>query len=192
MHRLKSISVTLIVPAVLVLGLWKSCFQVTNEIGPIGADKTGRQIFLQSLDAYCDRAHNSSATEWTVQVDSDFFSIPIWRRLFQEPMRTTFRLSYHIKTSQQPDPSLTKRFLGEPADDFTNLFQGPTHLREDWEVQPKEMRSMLQELHVTSVAELLAAYGFRRCEVFIDGKLVSQETLPTIGRGNVRWIGGNQ
>lgn len=137
----------------LAVGFWQTCFQVTNEIGPLGADKDRRQVLIQSLDAYF--------AGWT---DS-------WQRMFQEPMRTTFKLSYRLTDpSREPDSLLVDRILHSRASEFLDLYRGPASLQRDWQVPVEKLRARADSLKVKTFGELLDAYGFRTFRIDLEGK----------------------
>lgn len=190
MSRLRTAAIALGVVSFFGIGLWQTCFQVTNEFGPVGADKAGRQIMIQSLHAYLDRTNDSVASGWAVDVESEFLRVPLVVRLLQEPMRTTLRLSYRVlDRSQSVDSTLGQRFLSSPAAEITSLYRGPVSMRENLDVSPDTVVGRLASLGVGSVAQLLAAFGFRRFQLVVDGTIVFQDTLPTIGRGNSQLAG---
>lgn len=171
--------------AVIAIGL-HSCFRVTNEIGPIGADKAGRQIFLQSLQYYFGTPLGLTVTsEWS---DSTFLG----RLFIQEPMRTTIR--FVAPDSVQSDAGAPSQFLNTPFRDFFNQFKPPPNasisLRENDSILLPEFYKRLDSLGASSVADMLAAMGFRRFEVYRGERLVTERELPTIGRANIKWAGG--
>lgn len=176
--------------AFLGLGFWNACVRVTNEIGPIGADKDGRQILLQSLDAYLASGADSTADGYVLRVTSEFHDRSLITRALQEPMRTTFRLEYRIKDrSRSIDVEFAEDFLAMPVQEFLAMYRGPVSLRADWEVPPDSLLSTLMEHGAQSVAELLRAFGFTQFIVVVDGDTVFNRSLPAVGRDNVKWVG---
>jgi hypothetical protein len=73
----------LLVVFLVVWGAYCSVVRVTNEIGPVGMDTTGRRIWIQSLEAYL--------ADDQVRVTSEWADTNIVGRIIQEPMRTTMR-----------------------------------------------------------------------------------------------------
>ena len=184
--------VPLFLLAFFALGVWQACFQVTNEIGPVGMDKVGRQVFLQSFDAYAHRSIDSTSAGYSLAIGSEFSTVPLWRRLFQEPQRTTFRMSYHLlDTTRTLDSAIGTRFLESSADELMAQYQGPVTLQKDFDVPADSVMAHLHSLHVQTVRELLSAYGFRHFELLVDGRTLVADSLPIIGRNNAKWIGSD-
>jgi len=173
----------------LIIGLsfYHSCFRVTNEIGPIGADKAGRQIFLQSLQHYMGEPLGYSVTSECS--DSSF----LVRLLVQEPMRTTIRFVFP-KDADQPDPRPFIELLDAPYPRFFALFNSPPDaeiwLREEHSVPLADFYDRLDELGASTVEDMFASMGFRRFEVYYDGRALLQRDLPEVNRANVKWVGG--
>lgn len=173
----------------IVIGIHSTYFRVTNEIGPIGADKAGRQIFLQTLQYYLgDPLGVTLTSEWS---DSTFLG----RLLFQEPMRTTIRF-VSSETLAQVDPEAPRQFLNASFREFFGQFKPPAEasisLRENDSIPLSEFYGKLDALGASSVADMLAAMGFRRFEVYHGERLLAASDLPTVGRANVKWVGGNE
>jgi len=190
MNRLKSATPVLVLALILSWGFWSTCFRVTNEIGPLGSDKSGRQILLQTLDTYFDRSIDSATAGYAIDVDSEFHHTAFLWRMLQEPMRTTFSISYRVKDMSEFDSTVVERFLSAPASAFIDLYKEPASLRDDIEIPVDSLRSRLRELNVNTVADFLAAYGFRVFEASVNGRVLGQRPLPQIGRANVKWVGG--
>ena len=62
-------------------------------------------------------------------------------------------------------------------------------LRKDVSETREEFLSKVRELGVKTLADLLAAMGFRRYEVYAAGQLNFATELPKIGGGNMRVVG---
>ena len=167
------------------------CFRVNNEIGPIGADKVGRQVLLQSLDHYFDHSIDSTKAGYSIDVESEFSRTPFMIRLAQEPMRTTFLLSYRVKDTSMVDSAFAERLLKADATDFLDLFQGPATIQDDIDIPADSLRSRMAKLSVVTFADFLAAYGFLHFEASVNGRSIVSRDLPQIGRANIKWIGGN-
>lgn len=171
---------------VIAASFYHACFKVTNEIGPIGADKAGRQIFLQSLQHYMGEPLGLNITsEWA---DSSFLG----RLVIQEPMRTTIRFEV-ASTRDAPDPKTFVEFLELPYPRFFAEFNPPPDasisLREDHEILLADFYHRLDELGVATVGEMFACLGFRRFELYHGQRAVLQSDLPQVHRPNVKWVG---
>lgn len=166
--------------------LYHSCFRVTNEIGPIGADKAGRQIFLQSLQHYMGKPLGYTVTsEWS---DSSF----LVRLLVQEPMRTTIRFVLP-KDGGEPDSRPFIELLEAPYPRFFALFNSPPDaeiwLREEHSVPLANFYERLDDIGASTVEDMFASLGFRRFEVYYDGRALLQRDLRQVHRANVKWVG---
>ena len=192
MQRLKSIAIACLGLGFLAFAFWFALLRVTNEIGPIGADKDGRQILIQSLDAMFKSLPPD--TPFRLSVESEFHDVPLPMRLLQEPMRTTLKLSYKMgpKANGSPDANLFRqRFLTGSAADFVGALNGPTNVRRDDTLSPAELKAALADLKVNTMAQFFAAFGFRRVQVLFDGAVVLDEPLPELSRHNITVLGGS-
>ena len=164
------------------LFLIASACAVSNEVGPVGMDTDGRQIFLQTLE---HRFRDSG-----VRVTSEWDDSNILQRFAQEPMRTTFRLigpgEADADASRRAEESLALRF-DEITVEITEISMGS-----DRKMSGRDFEKRLRELGVVTVADMLGAMGFRRYELFAGSKLVFARDLPVIGRGNVKHVGGER
>ena len=202
--RLKTIGGSLFVSLVFASSFWVSCFRVNNEIGPIGADKTGRQVMIQTLDAYYQQPEGYlTADAPKIRVTSEWDDTIFLGRLFQEPMRTTLRVVIPI------DFFPARNIFGESVgfkpigkDDLERSYSGfllfryqqPITLQahEDGtriEQSPKEIDRGLNDLGAKTIADLFAAWGFRRFEQFKGSEMVFGVDLPTLGRPNLKHVG---
>jgi len=170
----------------LSLSVYSACFRVTNEIGPVGADKSGRQIFVQTLAELYGKPMGFAVTsEWDD-------STVVGRLVVAEPMRTTFRIVFD-ENQPRPTADLEVAFLGLSNREFFAQFNpGPDasiHLRQDWEMPFSEFFNKLDEIGARTVRQMLAALGFRRFEVFHGAVRLLSVDLPEIWRPNIRWVG---
>lgn len=191
MKSVKSFVVILLVTAFVLSGFWSMCFRVNNEIGPIGADKVGRQVLLQSLDHYFDSTIDSVQVGYSIDFESEFSQTPFLIRLAQEPMRTKFLLSYRVKDTSMIDSMFAERLLNANATDFIDLFQGHATIQDKIEIPSDSLRSRMEKLNVVTFADFLAAFGFRHFGANVNGKQIVRRELPKIGLGNIKWVGGN-
>lgn len=185
----KGVSAVGTAAVLLIIGLsvYHSCFRVTNEIGPIGADKAGRQIFLQSLQHYMGEPLGFTVT-------SEWSDLPLLKRLLvQEPMRTTIRFVFS-KGADQPDPRPFAELLEAPYPRFFALFNSSPDaeiwLREEHSVPLADFSERLDELGAFTVEDMFASLGFRRFEVYHGGRALLMRDLPEVHRANVKWVGG--
>jgi hypothetical protein len=162
----------------VVSGAYCSVVRVTNEIGPVGMDTSGRQILIQSLEAYL--------ADDQVRVTSEWEDTNIVGRMIQEPMRTTMRFI-------SEDPAAKADADGILAQPFTAFTGGMTEISmsRDRTLSRDEFDLRLRDLNVRTVGEMLAAMGFRRYEVWFGTSKISVE-LPQIGNGNTRFVGGDR
>lgn len=163
-------------------GVWGAFFKVTNEIGPLGADKVGRQIMIQSLDHHFQKANQD------ISVDSDFFDHNILSRLIQEPMRTTFRFTIGPKANDLTI-QLAREWLEQPYNLFLREYTGRVTLQDSLEMTPPEIDGKLRELGTETMGDYLSAWGFRIFEVYQGERLVLATKLKIIGRPNIKHIG---
>jgi hypothetical protein len=154
--------------------------RIADEIGPAGVNTDGRQIWIQDLQGAARNSGLSVTSEWD---DSNLLS----RLLIQEPMRTTLR----FKTTDVIDGLATSasQSLDQPASSATDGLGDRIPLRKDDTETRAAFVARLNELHVQTVADLLAALGFRRYEVYSVGQLIYWRDLPKIGQGNIRVAG---
>jgi hypothetical protein len=164
----------------LFLGLlfWKGCLVTTNEIGYLGADKSGRQILIQSLDA---------VTQPKLRIDSDFFDHPLVLRLWSEPMRTTLRFDYRL--TEAPHREEVIAYLNQPAEVLLSAAKGKISLREDWSLSPAELRELANKVGSQTVEDIYGGFGFKRLQVYHQGRPMFELPIRQ-KKPNVRWAGG--
>lgn len=188
MKRLQTFALAASFGAYMLYGVWFMFFRVTNEIGPVGADKLGRSVYLYSLNEYFSR-FDSSRTGYSVRIGSAPESKWIVVRMVKRSMKTTFRMSYRIGDTVEIDSTFVERLLDSDADEFLSLYRGPAEIRENVEIPPDALRARMSRLKVATFADFLAAFGFRRFEVLVNGTPFMSKDLPQVGRGNIKWIG---
>ena len=154
--------------------VYSQFIRTANEVGPVGMDTDGRGILLQSLTTPV----NQVGSEWE---DSNL----IQRLIIQEPMRTTFRIRSNQVSIGSPE---IQRGLDAPFDIFPDTTEGIWLTKAD-KVPISEFNLRLKQLGVRSVAELLAAMGFRRYEIYESSVIVFETVLPVVGAGNTRIAG---
>ena len=113
----------------------------------------------------------------------------VTRLLIQEPMRTTLRFRSTRAPSELSVNAETT--LNQPVATLTADLGSTMWLRKDVSETREVFVSHLNDLGVRTLADLLAAMGFRRYEVYGAGQLIFATDLPKIGNGNVR-IGGTE
>jgi hypothetical protein len=168
----------LIAVFVFAVPVYFQFIRVANEIGPVGMDVDGRKILLQTLSD--GSANGSRATsEWE---DSNV----LVRLIVQEPMRTTFRLRLPENAGTTREDH--KSALGGPFTPFDSSTEG-IFMTANTKIDGAELNKRLSDLQVGTLAELLAAFGFRRYEVYQGTGLLFAADLPKVGEGNTRIAG---
>lgn len=156
--------------AVIVYSLYFTFFRTSNEVGFLGMDKTGRQVFIQSMDAYLDP---------NVDVDSDFFDHNFLSRLIiQEPMRTVLRFDIRDENEFQASSESVDAFLASSATSILGMYQDEVFMQEEYRITPEELKQSANEKGVETVSDLLSGFGFKRLEVYSRGELIKSVELP--------------
>lgn len=159
---------------------WRGCWVTTNEIGYLGADKSGRQILIQSLDA---------VAQPQLRIDSDFLDHPLVLRLLREPMRTTLRFDY--RRAEAPQREEVVAYLSQPAEVFLSSAKGDISLREDWSVSPAKLREFATKEGAQTVEDIYGGFGFKRLQVYHQGRPLFELPIRQ-KKPNVKWAGGGQ
>lgn len=176
--RLKNFLTGLGFAIFIIYAIYSQFFKTSNEIGFIGADKAGRQILVQTLDAYL---------EPDIKVDSDFLDYSFLSRVvIQEPMRTTIR--FDVQNEQdKASLSTVENFLSQPNDEFITMFKEEISIRDNSEITPDELRKRLNEKNSSTMEGFLAGFGFKKFQIYREGKHVL--TVEIDGTKNVYWTG---
>jgi len=197
-----------IILIIIVIGciIWSiNYFTVTiNERAFLGMDKSGRQIFIQSMDKYITGMDDS------IKIDSDWNDFSFIHRLWQEPMRTTFRVYKTIsemeyndfKNSEELeeiDPyESVKSSLEEPYSNFLSGlgYDSKISMSENYSITIQELDNMAKEKGVVSFRDLLRGLGFKYYEYYINNELkasvVLNENVKNHVEGNFVSTVGNQ
>lgn len=137
-------------------------FRTTNEVGFLGADKNGRQVLIQTLDA---------ELKPNVRVDSDFHDRNIFLRfLIGEPLRTTLRFDYQINPLEEMDVKSLKAYLDRPYQELTANFTGQIFMQNGYEISREELEESLKKNNAETLEDLYAGFGFKRFEGYLMGK----------------------
>lgn len=178
-NKIKNILIGILIAVILGYVFYSSFIRNRNEIGYLGADKSGRQIFIQTLDDYF---------EPDIKIDSDFNDYSVLSRmLIQEPMRTTIR--FDIKNPQNKiSLSIADDFLSQPYSVILDEYKGNVSIRSDSEISPDDLKKRLDEKGAKTVEDLFAGFGFKKFQIYNKG----QHSLTTELKGtkNVYWTGG--
>ncbi|MCX6745384.1 MAG: hypothetical protein NTX82_07770 [Candidatus Parcubacteria bacterium] len=176
--KLKNILIGLGVVFLIGYLVYYSLVRTTNEIGFLGADKSGRQVLIQTLDDYLKP---------DVKVDSDFYDHSfLSRMLIQEPMRTTIR--FDIQNPQNKIFfSSAESFLSQSNDEFVKNFKEKIFMQEGYEITPRELQKRLEDKEAKTMEDFLAGFGFNKFQMYEKGKYVS--TFEIKGTRNVYWAG---
>ncbi len=156
--------------AIIFYSFYFTLFKTTNEIGFMGMDKTGRQVFIQSMDAYLDP---------NVDVDSDFFDHNIlYRLVIQEPMRTVLKFDIRDENEFRATPQSVDSFLASPASSILDMYQDEVMMQEEYRLTPEELKQSAKDKGVETVSDLLSGFGFERFDVYSRGNLIKSVELP--------------
>lgn len=153
--RIVAVAVTLVVTVSCFF--FRSCVATTNEFGFLGADKNGRQIYLQTLD------HVSSPQ---FHVTSEFYDHSIFLRFLQEPMRTTIRFVGSADTQNMFTRQAIDQLLATPAVAHLMQFRDSISLTKEYSLPTDKMIERAGEKGVFTYREFLVGMGFQRLEVF--------------------------
>jgi hypothetical protein len=155
---------------IIVYSFYTVFVKTSNEVGFLGMDKVGRQVFIQTVDAYLDP---------NINVDLDFNDHNILERIvIQEPMRTVLKFDIRDTRELEATPETVNNFLNQPASVILNEYHGKITMQDDYEVTPNELKKTAIEKDVQTVADLLSGFGFKRYEVYARGKLIKSVDLP--------------
>ncbi len=156
--------------AIIVYSFYFTIFKTTNEVGFMGMDKVGRQVFIQSMDAYLDP---------NVDVDSDFFDYNIlYRLVIQEPMRTILKFDIRDENEFKATPESVDAFLASPASGILDMYQDEVMMQEEYRLTPEELKQSAKDKGVETVSDLLSGFGFKRFDVYSRGNLIKSVELP--------------
>jgi len=167
--------------AFLLLGVYNMFIKSSNEVGFLGMDKVGRQVFIQSFDAYLDP---------NIDVDSEFNDTPLPIRLIVgEPLRTTLKFDIRDEKEFHATPEGVDAFLAKPASYIVDEYRDKITMQDNYEVTPDELKKSMKEKGVQTVEDLLSGFGFKKFEMFSRGVLVKSIELPRTK--NVIHVGGD-
>ncbi len=156
--------------AVVVYSFYSTFVKTSNEIGFLGMDKAGRQVFIQSLDSFLDP---------NINVDSDFFDHNlISRMLIQEPMRTTLKFDIRDENEFVATSESIGAFLAAPASKLVDMYKSNVTMQENYELTLDEFRKLVNDKEVKSIGDLLSGFGFKRFEVYSRGILIKRVDFP--------------
>ena len=156
-NTVKNVLIGICFVAITGYFLYFNFIRNTNEIGYLGIDKNGRQIFIQTLDNYL---------EPDTKVDSDINDHNIFSRiLIQEPMRTTIRFD---SKSSSNKISLTNadEYLSQPYNVILDEYTGDISTRSDSKITPDDLKKRLDEKGVKTIEDLLAGFGFKKLQIY--------------------------
>jgi hypothetical protein len=170
LQKLKSWASISGVIAIIVYSFYFTIFKTTNEGGFMGMDKVGRQVFIQSMDAYLDP---------NVDVDSDFFDYNIlYRLVIQEPMRTVLKFDIRDENEFKATPESVDAFLASPASGILDMYQDEVMMQQEYRLTPEELKQSAKDKGVETVGDLLSGFGFKRFDVYSRGNLIKSVELP--------------
>ena len=177
-NKLKNYLIGLTILLFIGYSFYWSFFRTTNEIGFLGADKSGRQVLIQTLDSYYSP---------DVRVDSDFFDYTfISRIMIQEPMRTTIRFDIQNEKNTASLSSV-ENFLTQPYNGFIDNFKEKIFMQDGYEITPEELKESLSEKNVKTMEDFLAGFGFKKFQIYEKG--IHKLTVEIKGNKNVYWAG---
>jgi hypothetical protein len=164
----------------LGFGFYHMFIAHSNEIGFLGMDKVGRQVFVQTLDSYLHP---------NVDVESEFHDVPLPLRLLQEPLRTTIKFDIQDEHEFEATALGVEMFLNQPASAIVDEYKDKITMQEDWGITPTDLRKYMKEKDVQTIGDLLSGYGFERFEMYSRGNLIKAISLPRTK--NVAHVGGD-
>jgi len=177
--ELKSFLIGIAVFIFFGVGFYRGCVATTNEIGYLGVDKTGRQVFIQTLNHHYQSRFN---------VDSDFFDYPIYQRLLQEPMRTTLRITILTDDIALYTEKSVRTSLSDSYEGLLMIYTKTISVGEDTDISVGEMRRRLNEAGARTLEDFIGGLGFKEYEVYKGGTQIVAIHLKQI-RPNVKYVG---
>lgn len=158
---------------------WFACFRVENEIGPIGADKIGRQVMVASW-----RNHLRNNLKQDVSVDTGEQETSVIHRLVvEEPVAKKFIVRYGATVHREELPDF-KAELNTDLSEVISRYHSEITMRNDWSVSPQKLQGWLKnDEHATSLAHIFACFGFERFEVYHQDVLVENFDLKDMSKG---------
>jgi len=184
-NKLKSQLISTLITCFIVAFIFKSCFGKTDEYGILGMDKDGRQIMLQTLNA-----SSSTGVQYTSEWDDTIFI----QRLWQEPMRTTFRVVMTATPEQEAmavtsmalgnlEPyRYTDKYLDSSFETFLSDYGPSVVLQSDLEMTRDEFRQQCRDSGINTVRDLLGGLGFRQYQYYINNSMLFYFDLPATNR----------
>lgn len=179
LQKLKEYLIGALVILVIVIYSFHYFTTIINERGFLGMDKSGRQIFIQTMDQYISTIDDS------VTVTSDWDDFSFLERLWQEPMRTTLRIYKVMDEDESLRFKIAEGFaeiipsqkiedsLEIPYTDFLHNYSSEISMSEDYSVTQKELEEFSKESGVVTYRDLLRGFGFTNYEYYINGELKS-------------------
>lgn len=172
----------LVVITIIVYGI--NYFSTTiNERGFLGMDKVGRQIYIQTINNYISNLDSS------INVTSDWESYSFIQRIWQEPMRTTFRIYKTMPKDEYAQFRIEEGFgkiiankeveasLELPYKEFLQNFGSEISISEDYVLNPIELQELADKAGVVTYRDLLRGFGFIKYEYYINNDLKSSIIL---------------
>ena len=167
--KMKDAFYALIALTIFGLIMFRGCFTVSDKIGPLGADKYWRQIFIQSWSEYLKPE---------IEAESDFFDHNFVQRIWVEPMRTTIKIRL-TGNEYRWDETVIYRTLSAS---YNNIIVNDSVyfiLREDYSIPVYEIKNRLKAKGLTTVKQFIEALGFEEI-VFTnsDGSFIQKHLYP--------------
>jgi len=177
----KYISGTLVGIAIAIYA-FHYAYTTTNESAFLGMDKSGRQIFIQTMD------HYAKSIDSSVSVTSEWEDYSLLQRFWQEPMRTTLRI--HKTTTDgngqsQTPPDLAllfpsgdiEKILEAPYKEFLQSYTSKISMSENYSITPQELEDLANKAKVVTLRDLLRGFGFKKYEYYLNGQTESTAVL---------------
>ncbi len=142
--------------------VYRMFFLPSDEIGYLGANKIGRQVFIQTMD---------SRLKPQGEVTSEFFDTPLIGRLFigDHLTRTTIRFNFYDRAADTMTMKTVMKYLGSPYARITLSLSDSILLQENYIVGFNEFDDLLKNKKVITIEDLLAGLGFKTYEVYFKG-----------------------
>ena len=162
----------------------KDEFIVVNEIGYLGMDTSGRQVFIQTLD---DVMGDDIAIVDGNATDKNL----VERLMFGVSMRTTLRVILDDEASSSSNyNSLYRKSLDSPikllVDEFDDRYQ--IMMQDGYSITGKDLKFFTERYKIKTFEDLLVAFGFKKFEVVLNGNMVAEFILNN--KGNTIVNGG--
>jgi len=181
--KIKKYSIGTVVVIGVVLYIFHYFTVTINEIGFLGMDKDGRQIFIQSIDRY------TSTKDDSIVITNDWSDHSLIKIFLYEPMRTKLRINKTMSEAEylqfQNERNIAIINLSEnielalnmPYEEFLNLYDEDISITERRRISIEELKERSESTGVVTYGDLLRGFGFIDYEYYINNELITAVTL---------------